>query len=248
MLKVADRFFYALLIAGVLFAFPAHGDLKSFQPTPKLDCITNFGRVDRAVEFARIGASTDLPPLDPRLSTLDPQLAKWIQIRNSPAWEESRVITTINFEQNPMLKVGEKVTIGTHDFEILARLGQGMAGSVYLVDTPNGIRAAKVFYTDRKFVDNHRAMRAETSMRTPKILSTDIQRKTMLLEHLAVVPIEEIETHSAALGITPPQVAEILSAWTRQKLRMKGSRSVEPQNFNVGYSFKDDEFQMFDPF
>ncbi len=248
MFNFGHRTLYSLLAAGILFTFPAYGDRTGVQSRSKLDCLTSYGRVDRAAEFARIAASTDLPPLDPRLAKLDPPLAKWIQIKNSPAWEESRVINSINFRQNPMLKVGEKLAVGTHRFEILARLGQGAAGSVYLVDTPNGIKAAKVFYTDRKLTDNYRVMTDETSMRTPKILGMDFQRKTMLLEHFAVVPLDEIETHAVTLGITAAKKAEIMAGWSRMKLRMQGSRRIEPQDFNVGYSFSDGEYLMFDPY
>lgn len=248
MFNFDHRFCYALLMTGMLFAFPARGDFKSYQSTPTVDCAANYVRVERAVEFARVGASADLPPLDRRLATLEPHLAKWIQIKNSPAWTEARVNKSLNFRQNPMQKVGEKLTVGDKEFEILARLGQGAEASVYLVETPEGLRSAKVFYNDRKFADHWRTLRAETSMRIPKIFTADTQRKTMLLEHLAVVPIEEIERHHLALGITDLQKADIMARWSREKLRMRGSRSIEPANYNVGYSFRDSDFQMFDPY
>lgn len=231
--------FFSVLAGCLMTAWPSFAVQVLYIETPTPMCAREFARAAKKAKFAEVASSPDLPRLHPSLSGLDPRVQRWIRIRNSPAFDREYIA--------PIKKIGEKITLGNGEYEIVARLGQGAEGNVYLVNTHEGVRVAKTFFYDEAFAKNWEYLRTERSMRTPKILKVDISRNTMLLEHLEVIPVQDIELTAETFGITAAQRADILARWAQERRRAAAIRHFAPADYNVGFSFHDDDFQMFDP-
>lgn len=178
--------------------------------------------------------------LDRRLDRLDPRVHQWLTIRNAN-------IPQHHLGGAPIKAVGERLAIGVGQYEVLARLGQGGEAVVYVVQTPSGLRVAKVFSDLDTMARNVSALKAEKSLPVPKIYAADPETKTLLMEYFEVLPVSVIEKSAGDFGISLSLRNEILSQWDSEKKRAHRVRSFAPSNVNVGYSFDCRCFKMFDP-
>ena len=176
-------------------------------------------------------------PVPRTVTDLNPAVQRWLELRQE-------YFNQIN--DYGLKSVGDFINIGKNRYEIVARLGKGEEGKVYLVSTPFGLRTAKNF--NKPGAAEHFASNPSLAkhFKTPIILETDVINNTLLLEYLEGVPVHEIERNYAQIGITREEKNKIMHHWEEIRGKAINSNGAEVWGDNAIYSFKDHNFKIFD--
>lgn len=173
---------------------------------------------------------------------------------------DSRVQDWIHERQinlNPKLprRKNQIIKLNNHTYPVVALLGGGVEGQIYLVKKDLELAVIKIF-SDKddgsqgnfdkiqsEMLFNLKWMeRLAQDYNVPSILDVDLTQNRVLLEFVEGVSIKEIERNPKILSLSSQEALEILNMYRNSKY-FKGAL---PQN--IIYSFKTKQFYIIDPF
>ena len=136
---------------------------------------------------------------------------------------------------------GQVLTVKGKPYPVLAMLGHGGEGKVYLVTSSQGLRAAKVFFGPDQMSFNISFGKGGTRGQMPKVIKTDSATSTALMEYIEGIPVVDILFGWKRFGIPRDTAFQIENDFYREFGRGKNGA-------NVVYSFKQKRFHLIDPF
>lgn len=173
--------------------------------------------------------------------SLHPLVKKWIDLQ----WMNAQN-TSLNSE-----RTGD--SIAGRPFRVVARLGSGSEGTVYLVETRGGLKVLKIFDRLVDLQSNTRRLMGRNTLRAPQVEAVEMDTKRLLLEYLEGLPLDFLKTTGAyeRIGMSKADRDQILNEWKRLSETDPELRQAlaldHALGLNVIWSFRDREFQMIDP-
>lgn len=182
----------------------------------------------------------------------DPVVLKWFGSHEYAATIEARramgklptpTPTTLNFKGQTL--------------KVILPLGAGSEGAVYLVETPEGVRAAKVLsgLDPGRKAESHRNQLGSfklSGFNAPEVLGTDLERSLNLYEYVEGVPLDRVV--DARLGLTGDHLPEILELREKFYAQIRrefpsfyGRLSTGFMDSNLVYSFREHRIYIVDP-
>ena len=157
-----------------------------------------------------------------------------------------------------LLKPGAIAWVRNFETKIIAYLGSGGEGRVYLVDSEQGLACLKIFDWRRDF-RNHRKLLRALQPFTPRLRADEERSKCLLFDYSEGVPVDFIEREGDRIGLSPSERKHIVESWDRWSTSLERQEEkillVEPQlvccvrnTQNAVYSFRTQEFTLIDPF
>lgn len=140
---------------------------------------------------------------------------------------------------------GQYVHVNNLDFQIVAFLGKGSEGFLYLVETDQGLAVAKVFFPN-KYEQGVKDIRSLQNL-LPRIYYEDPKTHTILQGYQEGLPVSYIGWHLKDL-LSPNEATQLIRKWqvwsTQETFKQLGLVILES---NAIYSFKTQKFQLIDP-
>jgi hypothetical protein len=175
---------------------------------------------------------------------LDSTVQRWLSLRAREIEKDVRENGRVMIH-----KVGDTFQVAGVNARVIAPLGHGYEAEVYLVETPHGLRSAKIFFNERELPYNVNAVKNQSgSVPMPKIEHVDLDAGAILMEYIEGVPVKDIRNHSAEIGLTQKEADEILRAFKKQTKALTRPGAKPSREADVVYSFKTRMFYLIDPF
>jgi len=178
------------------------------------------------------GETVRFPP-----GVTDPIVAKWMALK------EPLLLKELTH------KPGDFLTINQKAYKIEALIGKGDEGSVYLVQTPNGVAVAKVFRMkhDMDFHVRNGHTNTPEGYSLPRTLEQDWDTGTLLMEYRQGVPVSEIKIYWKQLGLSKAKRDAICDRFDTWSVAVNRSPArIVAKDSNYVYDFINDRFQMVD--
>lgn len=187
--------------------------------------------------FARLRPSVQSQGPARELADLHPAVRRWLKL-------QATAEPTPHIDQ--IVHIENAAEGGAH--KIIAYLGKGEEASVYLAETPRGLRVLKFFKRPTDLVSNYQKLSQQRgALRTPAVHAVDMNRNIMVLEYAEGLPLDVIKHDYEKLGLTAKEKDRILQEWERAQVTNPELRRPPYLTINVIYNFRDREFQMIDP-
>lgn len=196
--------------------------------------------------FARLAETLTLP-LKTRLA---PQLqVRGIVDRETKIWLAYRLGSPkqVVFERRALEGT---VRVDGHDYNFLAELGTGREATVYLVEGSSGLRVVKAYSISEPLDvwQSRLELRTEYARKhgfsIPSVVAEDVDSRIQILEYWEGVPINDIESISAQLGLRNSTARSIKDRCLSKYLTRFGTYLVDPNN--IIYSFKNKKCRVID--
>ena len=177
-------------------------------------------------------------PHDPILAKLHPAVKRWLEFNEN-----------VGHDVSPVFPIGSKIEIGNQKATVLAFLGHGGEGHIFLVKVNQELKIAKVFYSPTQMTKNVSNMRilSGISANVPEVETVDLKRNTALLQYIEGIPMTDIDQNRQVLGLTQGDVNEINQQYLQEKHRLNGLGLTLIWKQNAVYSIKDKKVYFVDP-
>lgn len=111
-----------------------------------------------------------------------------------------------------MIPIGEDLKVNGKSYEIVAHLGKGAEGKVYLVKSPEGLRVVKKFNTRSKMRRNLKDLNllSKKGYKIPKIIEEDVQQGSVLMEYIEGIPLGSLYTYRRGLGLSRQAIDNLI--------------------------------------
>ena len=146
------------------------------------------------------------------------------------------------------LPPGSRISVAGAEFTVVAFLGDGYHGAVYLADGPTGRKAVKQFKVTIEMLNNLKVLEkmAEDGVPTAKVWEVDEVNKTAVLDYVEGLSVSKLLNSSGPLGLSLAEREQI------QKHFDQFERLVLPfwpqfKNQNIIMDFNSGEFIVIDP-
>lgn len=145
-------------------------------------------------------------------------------------------------------EVGEDLPIGSGKNRITEILGAGWDADVFVIDTPEGPRAAKVYRSVEKFrrdVEWLNELRKQ-GVAVPEVYSVDEANRTVVMRRVRGIAWEELKKPTAENGLTAAEVEQIRAEMVSQLLG-PDKPSINAISVNIVLDLDTGKFVVIDP-
>jgi hypothetical protein len=192
------------------------------------DCRKGYETILKVLRIAR--------PAEPSgPEAILPEVRRWLTT-------QKKYLADIKTTQN----VGDVLEIAGVPAKIMAKLGHGSEGDVYLVETAQGLRTLKTFFSPEQMSPHLRELKSDFPMPSPKIFERDEKMGRVLMEYIEGASVDHIMGRWPQMGISELEMKEIMAHWNREQSRIRAAGRWPPDGFNVIYSFRDQVFYRVD--
>lgn len=150
-------------------------------------------------------------------------------------------------KETTTFSVGDAVAVAGKRTEIVAKLGHGSEGDVYLVQTEEGLRTLKTFFKPEEMEPHLRELKSDFPIPSPEIFARDAKTGRVLMEYVEGASVDHIAGRWEKMGLTVSQRDQILELWRKESQRILDQRKFPPDGYNVIYSFRNRKFYRVDP-
>jgi hypothetical protein len=222
--------------------------LAGFQPTPLFLLLSLF----------LCTPSQAAPPLDTFFRCVT-RLQDAFGFRSKSARVHSSIKTEsvrrwLGMRMNPRFnarfskKIGDRIDFNEESLTVIAGLGSGAEGEVYIVEAKDGLRTLKTFFETSQMVSNLKSSALERNVEawaerslsegvsSPRIISIDRGRNHLLYEYLDAIPLDQIKMYREEIGLSPEEAED----FTRHAYMITDA--------NLVYSFLHRKIFLIDPY
>lgn len=138
-------------------------------------------------------------------------------------------------------------------YRVLAELGSGGEGDVFLAISNTRLVVIKKFFDELRYERSSQIYIQQVEL-LPRVLEKSDQEKTLILEYKEGIPVHWLQLHGEKLGLSREKIQEILNRrvqWAKSNEEALGPFQLGHPDFRVIYnsiySFHDDQFYLIDP-
>ncbi len=146
------------------------------------------------------------------------------------------------------LPPGSRLKVNEGEYTVVAYLGDGYEGTVYLADGPLGRKVVKQFKGTTNILAHVNALNrlAEAGVRTPRVWEVDERNQRVLLDYVEGLAVAKVRSRGPQFGLTAAEMARFEARLAEFKRRVEPHwpRYVEQ---NVLLDFNSGEFVVIDP-
>lgn len=178
--------------------------------------------------------------------SLHPQHFAWIKAIYNKLWAlnyNAEIRNALGVKGQILRPPGEPLFAAGKTYKIIAWLGFGGEGAVYLVHSAVGLQVVKMFYKAEnaaKQIDGLKRIESPTA----KVIASDLEEGILIFDYLEGIPVTEIKHRFRELGISERDAGEIVRRF--ESLQLKAGTGKSADEKNVIYSFKTNSFSTID--